>query len=60
MARANDPLACLLYLLARNAVPFGQLEVALMKAQSDVTPVMPEDDPLVAWASQQADELRNP
>lgn len=59
MPRANDPLACALYLLARTSVPWGTIEAILQRSLSDVAPEMPEDDPLVQWATQQADLLRN-
>jgi hypothetical protein len=60
LPRASDPLAVLLYLLARNVVPWGTLDETLRKARSKVAPEIPADDPLVAWATQQADLLRNP
>jgi hypothetical protein len=60
VARANDPLACLLYVLARNAVPYGTIEAAVHKALSDNTPAMDADDPMVRWAIATAEEMRVP
>jgi hypothetical protein len=60
MPRANDPLACLLYLIAHNSLPFGTVDALVHRALSEIAPDMPADDPLVAWAAQQADLLRNP
>lgn len=59
MSRANDPLACLLYLLARNSVPWGMMEAIVEKATSDVTPAMPAEDPIVQWANATAEQLRS-
>jgi hypothetical protein len=56
--RAADPLATFLYLLARNALPYGQLEKVIQTAQSEIVPEMLPDDPVAAWAAAQAGILR--
>lgn len=58
MARSDDPLACFLYLLARNGLPWGAVEKLLYAALSDVTPPLPDDDPLAVWARAEAGRLR--
>lgn len=58
MPRAADPLATLLYLIARNALPYGQLEKLIHAATSEVVPEMLPGDPVAAWASAQAGILR--
>lgn len=56
--RANDPLAMLLYLIARNALPWGQVEKLVHKATSEVVPELLPDDPVAAWAKTTAALLR--
>jgi hypothetical protein len=56
--RAENPLAVLLWLLARDAVPWGVLDQAVHQATSEVVPQLPADDPLAIWAEQTAERLR--
>lgn len=47
-----------LYLLARNALPYGQVERIMHTAQSEIVPELLPDDPVAAWATAQAGILR--
>lgn len=56
----SDPLAVLLYLIARNALPWGHLEKLVHTATGEIVPDLPADDPVAEWARATADELRQP
>lgn len=58
MPRAEDPLATFLYLMARNALPWGQVEKLIHTATGEVVPELLPDDPVAAWATQAAGTLR--
>ncbi len=58
MPRAEDPLATFLYLAARNALPWGQLEKLIHTATSEVVPEQLPDDPVAVWAARAAGTLR--
>lgn len=60
MPRADDPLATFLYLVARNALPWGQVEKLVHTATSEVVPDLLPDDPVAKWAEQTAERLRQP
>lgn len=60
MPRADDPLATFLYLVARNALPWGQVEKLVHTATSEVVPDLLPDDPVAKWAEQAAERLRQP
>jgi hypothetical protein len=58
MPRAENPLAVLLWLLARDAVPWGVIEKAVHAAASEVVPELPADDPLAKWAERTAESFQ--
>lgn len=60
MPRADDPLAVFLYLVARNALPWGQVEKLVHTATGEVVPDLLPDDPVAKWAAQTAERLRQP
>lgn len=60
MPSADDPLATFLYLVARNALPWGQVEKLVHSATSEVVPELLPDDPVAKWAQQTAETLRRP
>jgi hypothetical protein len=55
---ADDPLTVLLWLLARDVVPWGALDQAVHRATGEVAPDLDPNDPLVIWAERLADSLR--